>query len=212
MKNTLTKTILEQVDVDSLQPDFSLLKSISKAQAAKTRALIFDKDKTSLAILTTNEKPDLLKILLDNLTNKKIKYQLYYTDPDSFEHSLLWYDQMELQDSLAAKDKESKAQASGQSAEKLLQDLYTKRNDMDDGKFVTEIIKLTYQAGASDLHFQPELEGIVMRMRKDGVMKQLLKFTHAEFKKYLLKIKFMAGAKMNVDYMPQDGRFDFMAG
>jgi type II secretory ATPase GspE/PulE/Tfp pilus assembly ATPase PilB-like protein len=51
-----------------------------------------------------------------------------------------------------------------------------------------------------------------MRMRRDGVMKQLLKFTHAEFKKYLLKIKFMAGAKMNVDYLPQDGRFDFIAG
>jgi type II secretory ATPase GspE/PulE/Tfp pilus assembly ATPase PilB-like protein len=49
-----------------------------------------------------------------------------------------------------------------------------------------------------------------MRMRKDGVMKPLLKFTIAEFKKYLLKIKFMAGTKMNIDYMPQDGRFDFM--
>lgn len=49
-------------------------------------------------------------------------------------------------------------------------------------------------------------------MRKDGVMKSLLQFTHAEFKKYLLKLKFMAGTKMNVDYMPQDGRFDFMVG
>ncbi|MEI7477017.1 MAG: hypothetical protein WCJ81_00200 [bacterium] len=47
-------------------------------------------------------------------------------------------------------------------------------------------------------------------MRKDGVMKVLLQFTPAEFKKYLLKIKFMAGAKMNIDYMPQDGRFDFI--
>lgn len=41
-------------------------------------------------------------------------------------------------------------------------------------------------------------------------MKQLLTFTHAEFKKYLLKIKFMAGTKMNIDYLPQDGRFDFI--
>jgi len=48
-----------------------------------------------------------------------------------------------------------------------------------------------------------------MRMRKDGIMKNVLEFTDAEFKKYLLKMKFMSGAKMNIDYLPQDGRFDF---
>jgi type II secretory ATPase GspE/PulE/Tfp pilus assembly ATPase PilB-like protein len=48
-----------------------------------------------------------------------------------------------------------------------------------------------------------------MRMRKDGLLKELVRFTPIEFKKYLLKLKFMAGAKMNIDYLPQDGRFDF---
>ena len=146
MKNILTKTILEQVDVDALQPDFTLLKSLPKSQAAKTKALIFDKDKSTLAILTTNEKPDMLKVLLDELTHKKLKYTVYYTDPDSFDHALLWYDQMELQEAIAAKATESKAQASGQSAEKLLQDLYAQRGTLDDGQFINEIIKLTYQA------------------------------------------------------------------
>ncbi len=44
MKNILTKTILEQIDVEALQPDFSVLKSISKTQAASSKALIFDKE------------------------------------------------------------------------------------------------------------------------------------------------------------------------
>jgi hypothetical protein len=34
-------------------------------------------------------------------------------------------------------------------------------------------------------------------------------FTHYEFKKYLLKLKSISKVKMNVNYVPQDGRFDF---
>jgi hypothetical protein len=44
MKNTLTKTILELMDVEALQPDFSVLKVIPKTQAIASKALIFDKD------------------------------------------------------------------------------------------------------------------------------------------------------------------------
>ena len=44
MKNIITKTILEQVDVEALQPDFSLLKLFSKQQAVAAKALVFDKE------------------------------------------------------------------------------------------------------------------------------------------------------------------------
>lgn len=210
MKNTITKTILEQIDVEALQPDFSLLKLFSKQQAAAAKALVFDKEWSTLAILTTNEKPDVLQKILEWLAAKKYKYKIFYTDGQSFDRALIWYDQMEMQEAMVQKQLQEKATASGQSAEKLLHDLYDQRGTMDDGQFVNEMIKLTFQAWASDLHLQPQVEWVVMRMRKDWVMKSLLQFTHAEFKKYLLKIKFMAGTKMNIDYLPQDGRFDFM--
>jgi type II secretory ATPase GspE/PulE/Tfp pilus assembly ATPase PilB-like protein len=40
-------------------------------------------------------------------------------------------------------------------------------------------------------------------------MQEVLEFTHSDFKKYLQKLKFIAGTKMNIDYLPQDGRFSF---
>lgn len=64
MKNTLTKTILEVNDVDALQPDFAVLRILPKDQAEKAQALIFDKDKSTLAVLTTNNHPDILQKLL----------------------------------------------------------------------------------------------------------------------------------------------------
>lgn len=50
-----------------------------------------------------------------------------------------------------------------------------------------------------------------MRIRVDGVLETVETFTHEEFTKYLQKMKFIAGTKMNVDYIPQDGRFSFDA-
>jgi hypothetical protein len=44
MKNQITKTILELTDVEALQPDFSVLRAIPKAQAAAAKTLIFDKE------------------------------------------------------------------------------------------------------------------------------------------------------------------------
>lgn len=42
-------------------------------------------------------------------------------------------------------------------------------------------------------------------------MQELLTFTHDDFRKYLQKMKFISGTKMNITYLPQDGRFAFTA-
>ena len=43
------------------------------------------------------------------------------------------------------------------------------------------------------------------------MLQEVLKFSHLDFKKYLQKMKFISGTKMNIDYLPQDGRFSFDA-
>lgn len=89
--------------------------------------------------------------------------------------------------------------------------IFSDRDTYDPGDFVLQMVKLAFQAGASDLHFQSEEAGMVMKVRIDGVLQNVLTFSHAEFIKYMQKIKFISGTKMNVDYVPQDGRFTFDA-
>jgi type II secretory ATPase GspE/PulE/Tfp pilus assembly ATPase PilB-like protein len=91
----------------------------------------------------------------------------------------------------------------------VIQKLFEKRDTMDPGEFILQIVSLSFQAGASDLHFQSQDRGVLVRIRIDGVLQEILAFTHEDFRKYLQKIKFISGAKMNVDYVPEDGRFDF---
>lgn len=209
MATQLTKKILEQEDVKALQPNFSLVKYLPKEISEKAQTIVFDGDKNRLMLLTTNVNDLAVKSIVDQLTVKGYKPELYYTDPESFKIALAWYDSISKQEIQDAEDKANTQNALGQSAEDMLQKLYAEKQNYDDGNFLHEIIRLTYQAGASDLHFQPQQDVVLMRMRKDGIMKNVLEFTQAEFKKYALKLKFMSGAKMNIDYLPQDGRFDF---
>lgn len=91
----------------------------------------------------------------------------------------------------------------------MIKDLYERRSGFAENDFIMEMVRLSYMAGASDLHFQPEEMGVIMRIRKDGVLKTMLTFSHDEFRKYFVKLKFISGVRLNIDYIPQDGRFDF---
>lgn len=131
----------------------------------------------------------------------------HYTDPQSFQTCLTRYDQAEHRSSQLSQELAHKQQASGNEAIKLIHNLFNERGKYSESDFINEIIRLSYQAGASDLHFQNEEQAVVIRLRIDGTMHDTIRFDHQEFKKYLLKIKFMSHAKMNIDYLPQDARF-----
>ncbi|MBP6910959.1 Flp pilus assembly complex ATPase component TadA [Patescibacteria group bacterium] len=209
MATEVIKKILEQEDVKALKPNFTFVKYLPKDISEKAQTIVFDGEKTRLKLLTTNVNTLAVKSITDQLAVKGYKTELYYTDEDSFRTALARYDSINEQEAKDAEEQAATQNALGQSAEELLQKLYAEKANYDDGNFLHEIIRLTFQAGASDLHFQPEQDVMRMRLRKDGIMKNVLEFTEAEFKKYSLKLKFMSGAKMNIDYLPQDGRFDF---
>ena len=59
------------------------------------------------------------------------------------------------------------------------------------------------------MHWQAQEEHVLLRLRIDGVLKTICEFTHNEYSAYVQKIKFLGGMKMNIDYLPQDGRLSF---
>lgn len=211
MPTEITKSILEIDDLQGISPDFEQLKILSKDTAQKIETLIFSKDKNTLKILSTNNFSDGLQKLLKNLEDKGYKYEVYYTSPSGFQYAMSWYTDMEGIAEQKRKAEAEQKQAAGKWAIAMIQKIFEKRDTMDPGDFIMELIRLAFQTGASDLHFQPQEDGVVVRIRIDGVLQEILEFTHADFAKYLQKMKFISGAKMNIDYLPQDGRFSFEA-
>jgi len=74
---------------------------------------------------------------------------------------------------------------------------------------IKELVRLSFQAGASDLHWQSEHDGSYLRIRKDGILKTILKLPRDEYDRYVGTVKFLSNLKINVGYLPQDGRMNF---
>ena len=64
---------------------------------------------------------------------------------------------------------------------------------------------------ASDIHFQPQEESVVIRMRRDGALYEVFSLTHKQFVLLSGEIKRRAGMKANVKNIPQDGDYEFIA-
>ncbi len=209
MLNTLTKKILEVHDIKGIQPDLSKIGMIPETIARQLQAVIFDSDGAKVAVLTTNNFSEQLKQLYTNLSKKWFEYDVYYTSKEWIEIAYTWYQLKQQKDTQIYTEKEAQKNAEGLNAVAMINKVVAKQATMDPGDFIMEMVRLAFQAGSSDLHFQPEANGVHMRLRIDGVLQTVHTFSHKEFTIYIQKLKFIAGTKMNIDYVPQDGRFSF---
>jgi type II secretory ATPase GspE/PulE/Tfp pilus assembly ATPase PilB-like protein len=62
---------------------------------------------------------------------------------------------------------------------------------------------------ASDIHFQPEAKEALIRFRIDGILQNVSKIPLEIYDQLAQHIKYEAGMKLNVGYIPQDGRISF---
>ncbi len=71
---------------------------------------------------------------------------------------------------------------------------------------MTLIIGAALHSNASDIHVEAEEETIHIRFRVDGILQDAAKLPAKEWKAVIARLKLLAGAKINVETIPQDGR------
>ncbi len=212
MPNQLINTILELDDVQALQVDFSQLKKIPRDSAQAMQIILYYKDEdNTVYLLTTNNYPDDLKKITKQLENKWLKYKVFYTSAEWFTEWLKWYDALEEAEQKEKEEHEKREKAEWDSAITLMKQFFSKKDSLDPGEFILEMVRLGFQSWASDMHFQPEWKEITLRLRLDWILQDVVNFDVQDFWKYLQKLKFIAWVKMNIDYIPQDWRFSFEA-
>lgn len=207
-KHLPEKRIIEQTELQKIKPNHASLERIPRSLAEKTQTCVFDEQGTHVALLTTNNQPVLLQQIIDKLTAQNWKIETWYTDEAWFAITNQRYDEVDASKEASDQEADYRKNVQGEEALKLIKETYQKKEQLSEGAFLTEMIRLTFQGWCSDLHFQAEELGVVMRVRKDGILQTMLVFSHKEFVKYLMKIKYMAKVRMNVESQTQDGRFD----
>lgn len=113
MPTPLSKSILEIDDLQGISPNFEQLKILPQETSQKIEALIFAKDKNTLKVLTTNNFPEALSVLLKNLEDKGYKYEVFYTSPQGFTYAMSRYTDMEIIAEQKRKSKTEQKQAAG---------------------------------------------------------------------------------------------------
>ncbi len=199
--------IISSSQITTLPIKYDALAHLSITEAAESECIIFNEDDKTLSLLTTNNIPDKFHAIVDRFHEQWYKVNAFFTDSIWFQKALQWYDQREIEKERLFQIQQQKIHAEGQWAIQLLQEIYEKRQTFNEWWFLQEILRLAFQAWASDVHFQTEEYGVYMRIRKDGILQPIFSFTHEEFNKYVMKLKFMAWVKMNVGNHSQDGRF-----
>ena len=202
--------ILYKKDIKNITPDLDVLSLIPETTATTSQTLAYGmSDEETLLMITTNTYPNLFHTAIDRLEAQWYEVEIYYTDDEWFAVALTWYHEREVQMQKLSERQHQRMTATGEDAIKLIKETFNNHESLNETEFITELIRLAFQAWASDMHFQSEEIGVVMRLRIDGVMQTILVFTHKAFKKYLMKLKFQAWAKMNIWNTTQDWRFDF---
>lgn len=206
--NKIDKTILEPSDIKNISPDRESLKKVDEATARDLQLVVFDfDDKLAVNhIITTNNKP---QQIYDYIAAHFPKNKIYYTDDEGLAICLDWYKMATMKQDQINNVYNYEQSVKWLEAEKLMIKHFEERNSLDEGYFINETIRLGFMAWASDLHRQSEKEWVQVRLRKDWLLKNIFLLSHDEYNKYILKIKYISGVKINIDYMPQDGRFDF---
>jgi type IV pilus assembly protein PilB len=74
---------------------------------------------------------------------------------------------------------------------------------------VETILITAVQNNSSDIHFEPEKDAYHIRLRLDGVLHTFAELPLAKQKALENRLKILSGVKINVDNIPQDGRFTF---
>ena len=79
-------------------------------------------------------------------------------------------------------------------------------------RLVNSVIRRALGEGASDVHFEPREEELVVRYRVDGVLRRMTKAPLGLRDSIISRLKLLAGMDIAERRLPQDGRFTVIAG
>jgi len=79
-------------------------------------------------------------------------------------------------------------------------------------RLVNSFIQQAIQVRASDIHIEPQEEEVRVRLRVDGLLRELTRLPLGVLNSMISRIKIMAGMDIAEKRLPQDGRFQFTLG
>lgn len=182
---------------------------ISEEEARELGCVCFFYDGENIRVATVDPTNEAVLDKVDELCKKYfVKSGIYLISIHSFHYALELYKTIP-----KIRKFVSGVEIKGEDLEKFREDiqdykaLHEKINEVNISDIVTLILATAMRVGSSDIHIEAEENGIVVRMRVDGVLQEAAVIEKEKWKKVIARMKLMAKVKINVVDKPQDGRF-----
>jgi len=163
-----------------------------------------------LRVAVADPENQMAKQLLQDFANKKYEVQLNLASAEGIKLALKQFHQAQALETQKLETKVDETQL--EEYQKELENLakLTEKIQASSAKEGLNALEIgAIKTGASDIHFQPEKDGVRVRFRIDGILQELTKLDLTVYAQLAQQIKYEAKMKLNVHDVPQDGRIAF---
>ena len=196
-------------DLKSAPIDNDALIIIDEDTARSSGLAIIYKSGNKLTVAITDPENSNTQKTIEMLKNKGLVINPVVTSPSTLENILNRYKFAQLQElfEVGAIDIKEEELNKIQDEIKTIGDLKNKFTKISATEMLETLIAGALKIGASDIHFEPEIESIRLRYRFDGVLNDVTFLDKPSYEKVLSRIKVLSKLKLNIHSSPQDGRF-----
>ncbi|MFC1651820.1 GspE/PulE family protein [Patescibacteria group bacterium] len=189
--------------------DLQVLALFPKELAEETRAIAFFKKDTELRVGIVNPNNLAAKDKIEKIARKKkMKVIFSLISESSFLYGLNLYKKIG-EETKVTEDIEVKIEDIGRFQEKIksITDLEKILKTASTTEIVNTIFAGAIVGRASDIHLEPTEEKVKVRYRIDGILDDVAELNKKIYPTILSRIKFLAKMKLNIEDVPQDGKF-----
>ncbi|MBP7670990.1 type II/IV secretion system protein [Candidatus Gracilibacteria bacterium] len=191
-----------------LNPDF--LKIISLADSQLARVICFFQVGKKVRLAVEDPKKAETLSIIERLKSEGKVVDLSLTSSDGINDALSVYSGAEKYKKIEiVKNVAEEAIGTYEKEISTLAELPTKITGLTAEQGLNLLNVGAMKTGASDIHYEPEEGSVVVRFRIDGVLHRVFDLSYELYKTLVSQIKYEGKMQMNVDNVPQDGRYSF---
>lgn len=184
-----------------------ILALIPREEAARTRTISFLKHGDEIRIATTKPGKDASAIAERIAKQEGANVQIYFVSDPSMDYAIKLYDVLpEIKEIIYGLRIDEASLAKYEKEISNFRDLQAKIGEVSTTDIVTLMIGAALKSGASDIHVEAEEEDVKLRFRMDGLLQDAAHLPRDAWKQMISRLKLLAGTKINIEGVPQDGR------
>lgn len=211
-----SKYNMHYVDLSLISIDSDALRTISEKDARECEAAAFAKISKTLSLAVHNPNNPKLPKLLEDLSTRGFEVQQFLISEKSLDRALDLYKEI----SLSTESKAGVFSVIDETLSELVErgatraafskelDIATAEKSLNRVSRIFEILLAgSFALHASDIHFEPQKESVLFRLRIDGLLTDIYHFDITTYHQINSRIKLLSGIKLNITDRAQDGRF-----